>query len=199
MLCLPIILFFLGLPNGGFKSVKAMEVEESVAALSGEGPDDLMEVTYALAEHMLALAGIDADPRAAIASGRALDVYKAMIRGQGGDPDAQLPVAQYREEALPAPSTGYVTGLDALAVGIAAWRLGAGRARKEDDVSHTAGVRCLAKPGDYVHAGQHILELRADDPARFAAALEALRSADTVTVGGEPPPPLPLMVEEVGG
>jgi thymidine phosphorylase len=177
----------------------AMEVEESVAALSGEGPDDLMEVTYALAEHMLALAGIDADPRAAIASGRALDVYKAMIRGQGGDPDAQLPVAQYREEALPAPSTGYVTGLDALAVGIAAWRLGAGRARKEDDVSHTAGVRCLAKPGDYVHAGQHILELRADDPARFAAALEALRSADTVTVGGEPPPPLPLVVEEVGG
>jgi len=177
----------------------ALEVEESVAALSGAGPDDLMEVTYALAEQMLALAGIDADPRAAIASGQALDVYKEMIRGQGGDPDAPLPVARYQEEALPAPSAGYVATLDALAVGVAAWRLGAGRARKEDDVSHTAGVRCLAKPGDYVRAGQHILELRADDPARFAAALEALGSADVVTIAGEPPPQVPLVVEEVGG
>jgi thymidine phosphorylase len=177
----------------------ALEVEESVAALSGEGPDDLMDVTYALAEHMLALVGIDADPRAMIASGRALDVYKTMIRGQGGDPDAPLPVARYQEGALPAPSTGYVTSLDALAVGIAAWRLGAGRARKEDDVSHTAGVLCLAKPGDYVRAGQHILQLHADDPARFAAARDALRSADVVTIGGEPPPQVPLVVQEVGG
>jgi thymidine phosphorylase len=177
----------------------ALEVEESVAALSGAGPDDLMEVTYALAEHMLALAGIDADPRAAIASGRALDVYKEMIRGQGGDPDAPLPVARYQREALPAPSAGYVASLDALAVGVAAWRLGAGRARKEDDVSHTAGVRCLAKPGDHVNAGEPILELRADDPARFAAALEALGSAGVVTIAGEPPPPVPLVVEEVGG
>jgi thymidine phosphorylase len=177
----------------------AVEVEESVAALSGEGPDDLMEVTYALAEQMLSLAGIDADPRAAIASGRALDTYKAMIRGQGGDPDAPLPVAKHQEGALPAPSAGYVTSLDALAVGVAAWRLGAGRARKEDDVSHTAGVRCLAKPGDYVQQGQHVLELRADDPARFAAALEALAADGVVTVGGEPPPQVPLVLQQVGG
>jgi thymidine phosphorylase len=177
----------------------ALEVEESVSALRGDGPADLMEVTYALAGHMLALAGIDADPRAAIASGRALDTFKEMIRAQGGDPDAPLPQAGHRREALAAPSAGWLTHLDALAVGVAAWRLGAGRARKEDAVSHTAGVRCLAKPGDYVEAGQHILELRADDPARFAAALEALAGADVVTIGDEPPPPVPLVVREVGG
>ena len=87
--------------------------------------------------------------------------------------------------ALPAAADGWVTRLDARAVGVAAWRLGAGRARKEDAVSHTAGVRCLAKPGDYVAAGQPVLELHADDPGRFAAALEAVEGA--VTIGSEPP------------
>ncbi len=174
----------------------ALEVEESVSALTGQGPDDLMEVTFALAGQMLALAGIDADPREAITSGRALDTYRRMIRAQGGDPDAPLPQAEHRREALPAPSDGWLTRLDALAVGVAAWRLGAGRARKEDDVSHAAGVRCLAKPGDYVRAGQNMLELRADDPARFAPALDAL--ADAATIGGEPPPAVPLVVQEVG-
>ena len=176
----------------------ALEVEESIAALSGNGPDDVMEVTYALAEQMLALAGIDADPRAAVTSGRALDTYKSMIRAQDGDPDASLPQAKHREQVLPAPSAGWLTRLDALAVGVAAWRLGAGRARKEDDVSHTAGVLCLAKPGEYVREGQHILELRADDPDRFEAALDALR-ADVIAVGSEPPPQVPLIVAEVGG
>jgi thymidine phosphorylase len=176
----------------------ALEVEESVEALSGQGPADLMEVTYALAEHMLALVGIDADPRAAIASGRALDMYKEMIRAQGGDPDAPLPKAAYLVEALPAPATGWLTRLDALAVGVAAWRLGAGRARKEDDVSHTAGVRCLAKPGDRVEQGQNILALYADDPARFAPALEALGAADVVEIGSEALPSVPLVVREMG-
>jgi thymidine phosphorylase len=155
----------------------ALEVAEAVRALRGEGPADLMEVTYALAWHMLDLAGIDADPRQAIASGRALDTFKAMIKAQGGDPDAPLPEAPYRQGALAAPGDGWVTRLDARAVGVAAWRLGAGRARKEDDVSHTAGVRCLAKPGDYVRAGEPVLELHADDPARFWSALEALEGA----------------------
>ena len=155
----------------------ALEVAEAVQALRGEGPADLMEVTYALAWHMLDLAGIDADPRQAIASGRALDTFKAMIKAQGGDPDAPLPEAPYRQGALAAPADGWVTRLDARAVGVAAWRLGAGRARKEDDVSHTAGVRCLAKPGDYVLAGEPVLELHADDRARFSPALEALESA----------------------
>ena len=105
----------------------AVEVEEAVEALRGEGPADLMEVTYALARAMLDLAGIDADPEKAVSSGRALDAYKAMIRVQGGDPDAPLPQARHRLEVLPAPGTGWLTRLDALAVGVAAWRLGAGR------------------------------------------------------------------------
>ena len=177
----------------------AVEVEEAVAALHGDGPEDLMEVTYALARVMLDLAGIDADPVAAIASGRALDAYRAMIRVQGGDPDAPLPQARHRREALPAPHDGWLTRLDALAVGVAAWRLGAGRARKEDAVSHTAGVRCLAKPGDYVRQGQPILELRADDPARFEEAIEAIGAPDVIAIGSEAPPSVPLVIDEVGG
>jgi len=177
----------------------ALEVQESVAALSGEGPDDLMEVTYALAEHMLALVGIDTDPRAAIASGRALDTYKEMIRAQGGDPDAPLPKAPHEVEALPAPATGWLTKLDALAVGVAAWRLGAGRARKEDEVSQTAGVRCLAKPGDRVQEGQPLLALYADDLARFGPAIEALQAAGVAEVASEPPPPVTLILRQVGG
>jgi thymidine phosphorylase len=186
----------------------ALEVEEAIEALKGEGPADLMEVTYALAEQMLALVGIDADPRAAIASGRAFDTYTRMIRAQGGDPDAPLPQARHQHEALKAPRTGWLTKLDALAVGVAAWRLGAGRARKEDDVSHTAGVRCLAKPGDYVREGQHILALYTDDPARFAPAIEAIEAieatearqgANVVEIGAAPQPPVSLVVQEVGG
>ena len=175
----------------------ALEVEEAVKALTGEGPDDLMEVTFALAEHMLELAGITASPAEAIASGRAFDTWQRMIRVQGGDPDAPLPAARHVRHALLAPETGWITGLDALAVGIAAWRLGAGRARKEDDVSHTAGVRCLAKPGDHVRRGQPILELHADDESRFAPAAEALEAAGTVTVGSAPPPRTPLVVSVI--
>ncbi|HEX4290985.1 MAG TPA: thymidine phosphorylase, partial [Trebonia sp.] len=147
-------------------------------------------------EQMLELVGIDADPRQAIASGRALDTFNAMIRAQGGDPDAPLPRALHQRAALPAATDGWVTRLDARAVGVAAWRLGAGRARKEDSVSHTAGVRCLAKPGDRVAAGQPVLELHADDPGRFAAALEAVEGA--VTIGREPPARTALILDQVG-
>jgi thymidine phosphorylase len=175
----------------------ALEVEEAVQALRGEGPQDLMEVTFALAGHMLELVGIDADPEQAITSGRALDTFRKMIKVQGGDPDAPLPQAAHRQAALQAPAAGWVARLDARAVGIAAWRLGAGRARKEDDVSYTAGIRCLAKPGDYVRRGEPVLELHADDPARFAPALEALDGALTITA--DPPPPAPpLIFAQVG-
>src|ERR1700761_3975369 len=174
----------------------ALEVAEAVDALRGEGPEDLMEVTGALAAQMLELVGIDADPRLAIASGRALEVFKNMIKAQGGDTDGPLARAAQRRDALPAAADGWVTRLDARAVGVAAWRLGAGRARKEDAVSHTAGVRCLAKPGDRLAAGQPVLELHADDPGRFAAALEALEGA--VTIGSEPPARAALIVDQVG-
>jgi thymidine phosphorylase len=171
----------------------AVEVRESVAALTGEGPPDLMEVTLALAREMLDLAGLDADPAAAIKDGRALAAYQEMVRAQGGNPDAPLPQAAH-VTVVPAPAGGWLTGLDALKVGTAAWRLGAGRARKEDPVSAAAGVICLAKPGDEVRAGQPLLELRADDPGRFASALAALGAA--VTVSEQPPPPLPSPVIE---
>ncbi len=173
----------------------AVEVEESVAALHGQGPPDLMAVTLALAREMLALVHIDEDPAAAIADGRALAAYQNMVRAQGGDPDAPLPQAPHVRTALPAPADGWLTRLDALQVGVAAWRLGAGRARKQDAVSAAAGVICLAKPGDHLHQGQPLLELRADDPDRFGPALAALDGA--ATLGDEPPPPLPPPVIEV--
>jgi thymidine phosphorylase len=172
----------------------ALEVEEAVATLSGDGPADLVEVVLALAAEMLRLAGIDADPAAALADGRALAAYRAMIAAQGGDPDAPLPRAALRRP-VPAAASGYLRRLDARAVGVAAWRLGAGRARKEDPVSATAGVRCLAKPGERVARGQPVLELLADDEARFGRALEVL--ADAIEIGPEPPPAGSLVIERL--
>jgi thymidine phosphorylase len=173
----------------------AVEVEESAQALRGNGPPDLMEVTFALAAQMLRLAGIDADPAAAIADGRAHEAYRAMVIAQGGDPDAPLPRAAHVRTALPAPADGWLTRLDALQVGVAAWRLGAGRARKEDAVSAAAGVICLAKPGDQVRRGQPLLELHADDEERFGSALAALDGA--AEVGGHPPPLPSPVIEHV--
>ena len=173
----------------------ALEVTEAVECLKGAGPPDLREVTLALVEEMLSLAGVDADPAAALDDGSALGKYEEMIRAQGGDPAAPLPEAPERKQVT-APSTGYVQRLDARAVGIAAWRLGAGRARKEDPVSAAAGVVCLAKPGDRVEEGQPVLELHAEDPDRFAHASEALEGA--LVVGKEQPEPKPLIIERIG-
>jgi thymidine phosphorylase len=172
----------------------ALEVAESVATLRGEGPADLLEVTLKLAAEMLELAGLDADPLESLASGAALGSYEAMIRAQGGDPTATLPDAPYRA-SLPAPATGALRRLDAFGVGLAAWRLGAGRAKKEDSVSASAGVVCLAKPGDAVEEGQPLLELRADDPARFADALQALEGA--IEIGREAAEPSPVVIEVI--
>jgi thymidine phosphorylase len=173
----------------------AVEVAESVATLRGEGPADLVAVTLALAAEMLSLAGIDADPAAALADGRALSRYRTMIAAQGGDPDAELPVARHTE-LVTAASAGWLRALDARAVGVAAWRLGAGRARKEDPVSAAAGLICLAKPGDQVEAGQPVLELRGDDPDRFDRARQALAGA--IEIGNEPPPPAEPVLERIG-
>jgi thymidine phosphorylase len=174
----------------------AVEVEESVRALQGDGPADLMAVTLALARQMLALAGLDADPAAAIADGRALACYRAMVTAQGGDPDAPLPQAAHTQ-TLTAADTGYLSGLDALKVGIAAWRLGAGRARSQDEVSAAAGIICLVKPGEQVRAGQPVLELRADEQERFGPARAALDGAITISDAG-PPPEVSPVIEYVG-
>jgi thymidine phosphorylase len=172
----------------------AVEVEEAVATLRGEGPPDLVEVTLALAAEMLALAGLPADPATALADGRALDRYRRMIAAQGGDPDAPLPQAQHTE-VVTAGQPGWLGRLDARAVGVAAWRLGAGRARKEDDVNHAAGIMCLARPGDPVTVGQPLLELRTDDEARFGPATEALAGA--IEIVPRPPATQPLVIERI--
>ncbi len=172
----------------------ALEVAESVEVLDGGGPPDLVEVTLALAGEMVALAGLDADPAEVLTSGRARAVWDDMVRAQGGDPSATLPVAPHVETVV-ADASGVLRRLDCLSVGIAAWRLGAGRARKEDPVSAAAGIVCLAKPGDPVEVGQPVLELHADDPARFATAREALEGA--IEVSDEPPTPMPLIVDRI--
>jgi thymidine phosphorylase len=173
----------------------AVEVEESVATLRGDGPADLVAVTLALATEMLRLAGVQADPAAALADGRALAAYRAMIVAQGGDPDQELPAAPHTE-LVTAASDGWLRALDARAVGVAAWRLGAGRARKEDPVSAAAGIICRAKPGEAVVAGQPVLELRADDPGRFDRARAALAGA--IEIGPRPPELADPVLERIG-
>ena len=171
-----------------------LEVTESLECLNGRGPADLLEVTTALANEMLALAGVEADAAATLRDGSALGKYEAMIRAQGGDPQASMAEAPERH-VVPATGSGYVRRLDARAVGIAAWRLGAGRSRKEDPVSASAGVVCLAKPGDQVVEGQPLLELHAEDPGRFQAALAALQ--DAVDIGPEEPEARNLVIERI--
>jgi thymidine phosphorylase len=161
-----------------------LEVAESVEVLAGGGPADVVELTLALAREMLAAAGQpDTDPADALRDGRAMDVWRRMIAAQGGDPDAPLPTARELHD-VPAPESGVLTRLDAYAVGVAAWRLGAGRARKEDPVSPAAGVEMLAKPGDRVTAGAPLLRLHTDEPARIERALAALAGAVTVGAAG---------------
>ena len=172
----------------------ALEVTESVEMLQGKGPSDLDEIVFALADEMLALSGVDADPREAVANGTALEKWREMVGAQGGDPDAALPEASERK-TIPAPRSGFLTKLDARGVGIAAWRLGAGRSRKEDSVDHAAGIVCLAKPGDHLEEGQPLLELHTSDPARFEGAEAALDGA--FEIGDEAPEPRPIVLERI--
>ena len=161
----------------------------------GVRPADVVELTVKLAEEMLAAAGKGGqDVRAALNDGRALDAWKAMIRAQGGDPDAAMPIARENEQIL-AERDGYLSTLDAYAVGVAAWRLGAGRARKEDPVQAGAGIELHAKPGDQVRKGQPIMTLLTDDPDRFARAKEAL--AGGVEIADAAPAPAPLVIDRI--
>ncbi|WP_395110977.1 thymidine phosphorylase [Actinomadura sp. SCN-SB] len=176
----------------------AVEVAESVEVLAGGGPPDVVELTVALGREMLAAAGMAGakDPADALRDGTAMDVWRRMIRAQGGDPLAPLPVARESHEVF-APSSGVLKRLDAFGVGVAAWRLGAGRARKEDPVSAGAGIICHAKPGDKVTKGRPLLSLYADDVSRIPRALEALEGA--VEVGESAAADLePLILQRVG-
>jgi thymidine phosphorylase len=179
----------------GLTAGNALEVRESVEVLAGGGPADVVELTLALAREMLAGAGRDdVDPAEVLASGKAMDAWRAMIEAQDGDPSADLPVAKETHD-VPAPATGVLTRLDAMAVGLAAWRLGAGRERKEDPVQAGAGVVWHARPGDTVTAGAPLLTLHTDTPERFPRALEALEDAYEV---GTTYTPAPLVLDRIG-
>jgi thymidine phosphorylase len=182
----------------GLTAGNALEVRESLEVLAGGGPADVIELTLALAREMLDAAGRpDADPAAALADGRAMDVWRRMIAAQGGDVDAPLPVARESEQVL-AESDGVIDSLDALAVGVAAWRLGAGRARKEDPVQAGAGVELHVKPGDRVRAGEPLLTLHTDTPERFARARAALVGAVGISpASASARGPRPLVLDRI--
>ena len=172
----------------------ALEVTESVEVLRGAGPSDVRELTLALARIMVELVGIDVDPATKLDDGSAYEVYRQMILAQGGDVDATSPVASSRELVV-AARAGVVQSVDALSVGIAAWRLGAGRARKEDPVSAAAGVICLVRRGDEVSAGQPLFELHADDDVHLERGRATI--ADAVVLGDESVNARPLLLERV--
>ncbi len=175
----------------------AVEVAESVEVLAGGGPSDVVELTLALAREMLAGAGRgDVDPAEKLADGSAMDAWKAMIRAQGGDPDAALPQAQ-ETHVVHAPATGTLTRLDAMAIGLAAWRLGAGRARKEDPVQAGAGVVWHARPGDRVTQGDPLFTLHTDEPDRFGRALASLEGGYDIEDGAELTPG-PIVLDRIG-
>lgn len=181
----------------GLTAGNALEVRESVEVLAGGGPKDVIDLTLALAREMLDAAGLrDADPEKALADGSAMDVWRRMISAQGGDPDATLPVAR-EQHVVTAPSTGVLTRLDAYDIGVAAWRLGAGRARKEDQVQAGAGIELHAKPGDTVTAGQPLLTLHTDTPEKFDYALKALPSSYDIAPEGTEFTPTPVVRERI--
>jgi len=181
----------------GLAAGNALEVRESIEVLAGGGPADVVELTLALAREMLAGAGRDdVDPAEALASGKAMDTWRAMIEAQDGDPSADLPVAKETHD-VPAPATGVLTRLDAMAVGLAAWRLGAGRARKEDPVQAGAGVVWHARPGDQVREGAPLLTLHTDEPHRFERALASLENGYDVAPDRSSYQAQPLVIDRV--
>ncbi|MHB8275345.1 MAG: thymidine phosphorylase [Dermatophilaceae bacterium] len=189
----------------GLTAGNALEVRESVEVLAGGGPPDVVELTLVLAREMLAAAGRgDVDPADALRDGRAMDVWRRMVTAQGGDPSASLPVARETHQIL-ASGSGVLTQLDALQVGIAAWRLGAGRARKEDKVQAGAGIEMHAKPGAVLRAGDPLMTLHTDTPERFDRAIEALDGAyliapeDSRPDQGAPPAGggMPLVIDRI--
>ncbi|HUW77533.1 MAG TPA: thymidine phosphorylase [Candidatus Nanopelagicaceae bacterium] len=180
----------------GLTAGNALEVRESVEVLGGGGPGDVVELTIALAREMLAAGGIRAtkDPAETLRDGSAMDVWRRMIKAQGGDPDAKLPVAKHQEQVF-ANRDGVLATLDALSVGVAAWRLGAGRSRQGEKVQAGAGVELFAKPGDVVKKGQPIMTLHTDTPERFTRAMEALDGG--WSIGEKAAPRMPLILDRI--
>ncbi|MFZ9697076.1 MAG: thymidine phosphorylase [Ilumatobacteraceae bacterium] len=183
----------------GLKIGNSLEVEESIEVLAGGGPPDLVALVIRLAEEMLELVGLgDKDPRDALASGRAMDRWRKMVRAQGGDPDAPLPVARH-SHVVSSEADGTVQRMDARAFGVAAWRLGAGRSRKEDAVSLGAGIELHVRPGAVVSKGQPLFTLFTDDDSRFETALGVVHEGTEITNDTyNDSTRLPLILERIG-
>ena len=184
----------------GLTAGNALEVRESVEVLAGGGPADIVELTLVMAREMLEAAGIKPtmDPEDALKNGAAMDVWRQMIKAQGGDPDAKLPVAK-EQHVVTAESSGEIIEMNAMAVGISAWRLGAGRSRQGEAVQAGAGIEIHAKPGEQIKAGDPLFTLHTDESPRFERALEALSGAVRITSTGEKVERLPLIIEKITG
>ena len=184
----------------GLTAGNALEVRESIEVLAGGGPADVVELTLVLAREMLDASGVKPlmDPADALKNGAAMDSWKAMIRAQGGDPDAALPVAK-EKIVVTAESSGEIIAMDAMKVGISAWRLGAGRSRQGESVQAGAGIEIHAKPGQSIQAGQPLFTLHTDEPTRFERAQEALTGAVRISSTGEKIERLPLVLERIEG
>ena len=182
----------------GLTAGNALEVRESVEVLAGGGPSDVVELTVLLAREMLDAAGVKdgKDPETALKDGSAMDKWRAMISAQGGDPDAPLPKAR-EKLVISAEKTGTVSSMDALKVGVSAWRLGAGRERQGEKVQAGAGIEIHAKPGDKISAGAPLFTLHTDDASRFERAEEALLGAASISTDGSVAPRLPLVVTRI--
>ena len=185
----------------GMNAGNALEVRESVEVLAGGGPNDIVELTLILAREMLDAAGISGkDPEKALKDGSAMDVWRTMISAQGGNPDAPLPVAR-EQLVISAPSSGTMLSMDAMKVGVAVWRLGAGRSRQGEQVQAGAGIEIHCKPGEVITAGSPIFTLHTDTPERFARAQEIL--SDSVIIGQLPQggkvDRMPLILERIEG
>ena len=182
----------------GLTAGNALEVRESIEVLAGGGPADVVELTILLAREMIDAAGIvGKDPAVALQDGTAMDHWRRMIAAQGGDPDAKLPIAR-EQHVITAKNSGTMTTMDAMKVGVSAWRLGAGRSKQGEKVQAGAGIEMHAKPGDYVQAGAPLLTLHTDEPARFERALEILEGAISIEEGGTVNR-LPLVIERIEG
>jgi thymidine phosphorylase len=182
----------------GLTAGNALEVRESVEVLAGGGPADVVELTLILAREMLDAAGIKSalEPEQALKNGAAMDVWRRMIKAQGGDPEARLPVAKENHQIL-AEKSGEILDMNALAVGISAWRLGAGRSKQGESVQAGAGIEIHAKPGDSIKAGQPLFTLHTDEPERFERATEALDGVVRISDSGEKTQRLPLILEKI--
>ena len=184
----------------GLTAGNALEVRESIEVLAGGGPSDIVELTLVLAREMIEACGVKPlmDPADALKNGAAMDSWRKMIRAQGGDPDAKLPIAK-EQLVIAAQESGEMIAMDAMKVGVSAWRLGAGRSRQGEQVQAGAGIEIHVKPGEQVVKGQPLFTLHTDESARFARAEEALSGAVKISNTGEKAKLLPLILERIEG